>query len=203
MSKEKDTWVENVRTEYREVCQRHRTVNDFRAKLLTLLPLASAAGIFLLLRKQSDPLEAPHLAAIGIFGFVVTLGLFLHELRGIGHCDDLIKLGKQLEDQLEIREGQFSLEYSYYYPTGHFRIIRGMFHEIVGPIGAAWIIYPSVCVAWLYVAAVGLGIPITSFVRVLLGVLLIGVSFWVAIRLWKPINNRVERKTRNQKAEDQ
>jgi hypothetical protein len=202
MSKERDTWVENIRVEYREVCQSHRTITDFRAKLLTILPLASGAGIFLLLRKQSEPLEASHLAAIGIFGFVVTFGLFLHELRGIAHCDDLIKLGKALEDQLGVH-GQFTREYSYYYPSGDFRIIRGILHEIVGPIGAAWIIYPSVCLAWLYVAAVGLGIPITSLLRVVPGVYLIGVSFWVAVRWWKPNNNREEGTTRIHKAEKQ
>jgi hypothetical protein len=201
MSKETDTWVENIRVEYREVCQSHRTITDFRAKLLTLLPLASGAGVFLLLRKQSEPLEASHLGAIGIFGSVVTLGLFLHELRGIAHCDDLIRLGKELEDRLGISDGQFNREYSYYYPTGNRRIIRGISHEIAGPIGAAWIIYPCVCGAWLYVAAVGLGIPIASMLSAVLGVFLIGVSFWIAVRWWKP--NKEERKTSLQKTENQ
>src|SRR4029453_11233264 len=63
--------------EYEEVCRSHAATTDFRGKLLALLPLASGAGLFLLL-EQRDP-GAP-LAAIGVFGCAVTLGLFIYEL---------------------------------------------------------------------------------------------------------------------------
>jgi len=158
MGDDKSIRFENLRTEYREVCQHHHAISDFRAKLLTLLPLASGTGIFLLLRKQNEPLDPSHLAAIGIFGFVVTLGLFFHELRGILQCGALIELGKELEAKLELEKGQFTLDYDYYNPTGRCKIFRRICHQIIGPVGAAWIIYPSVCVSWLYVAAVGLNI---------------------------------------------
>jgi hypothetical protein len=178
-----DNSVENLRTLYREVCQNHRAISDFRAKLLTLLPLASGAGIFLLLRKQTEPLDPIHLAAIGVFGFVVTLGLFFHELRGILQCGGLIELGKSLEQRLKLGEGQFTLDYNYYHPTGERRIIRKIFHELVGPVGAAWIIYPSVCMAWLYVAAVAVEIPIDQFMMIP-GVLAGAGVVWVAARVW-------------------
>ena len=42
-----DQQAENVRTVYREPCTSYRAIDDFRMKLLGLLPLATGAGIFL------------------------------------------------------------------------------------------------------------------------------------------------------------
>lgn len=67
--------------DYSEVCKSHDAITDFRAKLLALLPLASGAGIGVLVtRKGGDvsPTEAGLLLALGIFGAVVTAGLFLY-----------------------------------------------------------------------------------------------------------------------------
>jgi len=161
MDEEKKPDKENLRTAYKEVCQNHRAITEFRGKLLTLLPLASGVGIYLLIPKGNpSKVECVHLVAIGIFGVLVTVGLFLHELRGIKHCGALIELGSTLEKKLDLLEGQFMLEYAYYNPTASPKLIpKGLwrvFHQIVGPVGAAWIIYPSVVVAWGYVAALGL-----------------------------------------------
>ena len=40
---------ETLRAEYHEVCSSHQAITDFRGKLLGLLPIATGAGIFLLL----------------------------------------------------------------------------------------------------------------------------------------------------------
>jgi len=177
---ERKMHVENLRAEYQEVCQNHRAISEFRAKLLTLLPLASGTGIFLLLRKSDELLEFSHLGAIGVFGFVVTLGLFFHELRGIAQCGDLIQLGKSLEEKLGLGEAQFTLDYAYYNPRG----ISKFFHEMIGPVGAAWIIYPTVCLAWLYVAAVGFRVPLRVLAISIFGVVLFSVSVGAVIR-WR------------------
>jgi len=140
----------NLRTVYSELCQTHRSITDFRAKLLALLPLASGTGIFLLLTRKSEPLDTAHLGAIGIFGFLVTLGLFLHELRGIGQCGELIGVGKTLEHQLGLDEGPFSLEDKYY---------SSRLRNIIGRVGAAWVIYPVLLAAWLYVAILPVAQP--------------------------------------------
>jgi hypothetical protein len=91
--------LENWRLEYREVCASHRAITDFRGKLLALLPLAAGAGIYLLVPKSSSPdgIAPPYRLAVGLFGFLVTVGLFLHELRAIKHCGALIRLGRFLE----------------------------------------------------------------------------------------------------------
>jgi hypothetical protein len=151
MDDEQKAQIENVRTEYKEVCQNHRAITDFRGKLLALIPVASGAGIYLLISKQADPhnLKPEFLIAIGVFGFLVTLGLFLHELRGIEECGDLIKLGCALEGKMGLPQGQFTLEDNYYHKQSGF---KRRLNNVKGPIGAAWIIYLSVCLAWLFVA---------------------------------------------------
>jgi hypothetical protein len=147
MNDEKKAGLENLRTQYKEVCQNHRAVTDFRGKLLTLLPLASGVGIYVLLPKEADPANvAPgYLIAIGLFGVLVALGLFFHELKGIRQCTDLIKVGRVLEEKMELPEGQFIRE------DNDSRFVN----NLVGPVGAAWIIYPSVVVAWGFVAVLG------------------------------------------------
>jgi len=153
MDDEKRIKPEDLRAEYQEVCQSHRAITEFRGKLLALLPLASGTGIYLLMTKKAEPIETKHLMAIGLFGCLVTLGLFLHERRGILQCGDLIKLGKALEKRMGLDEGeykgQFTLEDDYYNkPTG----IRNFKNEFIGPVGAAYVIYLAMIAAWLYVA---------------------------------------------------
>jgi hypothetical protein len=152
---EKKAEIENWRTEYKEVCQNHRAVTDFRGKLLTLLPLVSGAGIYVLLPKQSSPsdLRPAYLIAIGVFGVLVTVGLFLHEIRAIGQCGALIKRGRELEQKMGLRGGQFTREDIYYHAQK--TRFRSFINNFKGPVGAAWIIYPSVGVAWLFVAVLG------------------------------------------------
>ncbi len=95
----------NLRTLYPEVCKSFHGIDDFRARLLGLLPLASGAGIFLLLETN---IAESYLTPVALFGFLVTLGLFVYELRGLQRCQELIKLGAQMENELEL-EGQFQL----------------------------------------------------------------------------------------------
>jgi hypothetical protein len=86
--------LQALEIEYQEVCRSHAAITDFRGKLLALLPIASGTGLFLLLRQPPD---WPFLAAIGVFGFAVTLGLFVYELRNIQECKELIRQGRQIE----------------------------------------------------------------------------------------------------------
>jgi hypothetical protein len=67
---------------YPVVCANHSAIADFRAKLLALLPTVSGAAIFVLLGDKDK--DAAEFAAIGLFGFAVTFGLFLYDLRHPG-----------------------------------------------------------------------------------------------------------------------
>ena len=130
---------------YEELCQTYRALDDFRAKLLGLLPLASVGGVFLLLSNVDKIQSAKeYLLPLGLFGFVVTFGLFIYELFGIQKCHCLITAGEKLEREILKHEdspciGQFSNR-----PHG----IGNCINE---PI-AAGVIYPAVLAGWWFLA---------------------------------------------------
>lgn len=93
--------------EYREVCASHSAITDFRAKLLALLPIASATAFGVLIAADEGP-SAQVLIGVGLFGFVVTFGLFLYELRQIDTCRQLRNHASWIEQRLGIEAGQFS-----------------------------------------------------------------------------------------------
>jgi len=71
---------ENLRTVYRELCSSYRAIDDFRTKLLGFLPLVTGTGLFFLVTdKAKIDAAQPYFGPIGIFGFVITLGLFFYE----------------------------------------------------------------------------------------------------------------------------
>ncbi len=131
---------EDLRMAYQQVCSSHNAIADFRAKLLGFLPLASGAGIFLLLNDNvtKSGFAKQYLSPIGIFGFVVTLGLFLYELRGIQQCNRLTEVGKNIEDLLDI-DGQFKRRIDPISP-------------LISHTRAAQVIYPAVLAAWIFLA---------------------------------------------------
>jgi hypothetical protein len=139
----------NAKTAYDTLCTSYHGIDDFRGKLLGFLPLATG-GIFLLAEK--DVLKTDHVLALsfGIFGFLITLGLFIFELYGIRKCTHLIILGKHLEHQLGI-EGQFLNR-----PDGLEGFLPWGFARLISEPMASGLIYPAVSAAWLYLALQGL-----------------------------------------------
>jgi hypothetical protein len=157
--------IANARIAYQEVCKSYQSIVDFRAKLLGFLPLASGAGAYAVLSKEPSP---PWEWVAGLFGFMITLGLFLYELRGLQRAASLEQAGRELEQQLGLASGQFREQPEAY--------LRGF----VDPRGAAWIIYPTVEASWLYLIAVG---RLGTFWAVLVAVILaIGIGVWMARR---------------------
>jgi hypothetical protein len=142
-----DLSSEGLKTIYEQVCEAHKAVEDFKAKLLALLPIASGAGIFLLLSDRITRDAKPHLVAIGIFGALVTVGLFLYDLRGIHRCDALIECGKELEEELQ--EGKSRGPFS----SPQTPVLK----KFVSLTWASLIIYSAVIGAWSYVAYIGRG----------------------------------------------
>lgn len=131
---------------YEQLCTSYRAIDDFRAKLLGFLPLATGTGIFLLLGTSNlkDVQNLPaatqsFLMAVGAFGFLITLGLFFYEIYGIKKCAALIKAGQDMEDSLHLNVGQFKKR-----PQNVARLINEPF--------AAGVIYPTVLAAWTFFA---------------------------------------------------
>ena len=134
---------EDMRAAYQAVCDRHRQIDDFRGKLLALLPIASGAAVLLLLSK-SDAIKN-YLTPIGCYGCAVTAGLFLYELYGVSVCLQVMAQAGELETELHVPEGM-----------GLFRDRRpGPLGELVGAEMASWVVYVSVFAGWFYVAGVG------------------------------------------------
>jgi hypothetical protein len=156
----------NSRAIYQELCNSYRAIDDFRAKLLGFLPLATGTGIFLLISNLKDVQDVPaktdgpnlltaetmasFLWAAGAFGFSITLGLFFYELYGIKKCHALINAGRNLEQDLgvdaqggQLQGGQFTKR-----PREVARVINEPF--------AAGVIYPAVLAAWTFLAVFSL-----------------------------------------------
>ena len=171
-------------TLYEQVCVSYHAVDDFRTKLLGLLPIATGAGVFSLLNGKADLIgsnedaaAAPALAAIGSFGFAFTLGLFAYELYGIKRCHYLIQLGRRLESEAK-HTGQF----------------RGRPPRLAGFIAepfASSLIYPGSLSAWLYLAIV-LTNPVVA-IAAAVAVMVLGC----AATTW-----RVRRMVANQRVDD-
>lgn len=130
---------------YDQLCQSYRAIDDFRAKLLGLLPLATGAGIWTFLDKFEEvqpisPEGKSILIASAVFGALITLGLFAYEIYGIKKCGALITAGRLTENlALQIENGQFKSR-----PQSVAHIVNEPF--------AAGIVYPAVLAAWCYIA---------------------------------------------------
>jgi len=147
---------------YAEVCTSYRAVDDIRIKLLGFLPVASAGGVILVVRTDTSAPSELFVPA-GIFGFLVTLGLFAYEIFGIKRCHELINAGKSLEGKMGLEHlGQFSLR-----PP----MVAGFIAE---PF-AAGVIYPAVLASWLYVALVEVVDDTSIAIRVAIGTFLLGL----------------------------
>jgi hypothetical protein len=171
-------------TEYQEVCRSHAGITDFRAKLLALLPIASGTGISLLVIQGDGALsttDAGLLIALGIFGALVTTGLFLYELRQIDVCKQLRNHAAWIEKQLDIHAGQFGgrrdrLSFRDVYSRAAHRERdekleqaeasgrriewerpeRGVGRkEFIGAETAGYVVYHTVIAAWLFVTVLG------------------------------------------------
>ena len=91
--------LENMKTAYEAVLSTHDAISNFRLKLLALLPFATGAGIFFLIKNLPSTVTI-HLTAIVLSGMLVTIGLFFYELKNIQKCRTLITTGKLLEKKL-------------------------------------------------------------------------------------------------------
>lgn len=129
---------------YAEVCNSWRALVDVRFKLLALVPTVSAVALGVLLpsRPAERELEAGPGLAIAVFGFVVTLALWIYDQRNSQLHDELISRGRRIEYELGIGVGQFKGR------PGSSAIVK---HD-----AATAVVYVATLAAWV-VAAVVLG----------------------------------------------
>jgi hypothetical protein len=132
---------DNLLAAYQAASNRHQQIDEFRGKLLALLPIASGGAGLLLISKPNT--FGKYLTPIGIYGFAATLGLFIYELYGISVCKQIMEQAGKLESRLGVPKsmGQFRDRKQ---ETPRQRLIQAEF--------ASWVVYLSVLVGWLYVA---------------------------------------------------
>src|SRR5262249_21900596 len=144
---------------YKQVCETYRAIDTFRGTLLGALPLASGAGIMVVLKEfPPDGRLSWPFVALGILGFLVSLGFFVFEIYGIRRCTYLIGLGQHLEEELGAR-GQFV-----YRPVGleGFGLLPTTLARYVSEPMASGLIYPAVLAAWTYIALSGTWPPVAA-----------------------------------------
>jgi hypothetical protein len=137
---------DNIRNVYNQLCESYRAIDAFRGILLGALPLASGGGIFII---GSATVHPSLYFSIGIFGALVTLGLFIFEIYGTNRCARLIYVGKTLEEERLRVKGQFATR-----PQGieGFPLIPGSIAPFVSEPLASGVIYPAVLGAWVFLA---------------------------------------------------
>jgi hypothetical protein len=127
---------------YTEIGNNYRAMDDLRLRLLALLPLATGAGIVLLLggHSASAAIDVP----VGLFGMVATISLYFYEVHGIEKCAHYIDAGAKLEEDFKVR-GSFTNR-----PHGVSRVI-------VSELLPAALIYPASFTGWLFLALYHVG----------------------------------------------
>ena len=132
---------------YKEVCTSFHAIDEFRAKLLGILPIASLAGMLAIAKElTADPTGRRLIGFAGFFAAAFTLALFLFEIRGILRCHFLIERGAQIEKALGVR-GQFCVCSQQFEKTAESRA-DSVFNVKV----AASTIYSLVFSAWIFLA---------------------------------------------------
>jgi hypothetical protein len=134
---------------YNELAKAHQATIDLRVKLLAALPAFTGVGLGLILANSAGigssnarGLEAGQLIALGVFGFFVSLGLFMYELRNIQECVALIDKGAALEGLVGAPTGQF--------------LARPRRKGWISTRRASHLVYGSVLLAWLALTVYGL-----------------------------------------------
>lgn len=152
---------------YREVCASYHAIDEFRAKLLGILPLASLAGI-LAVGKEGPFEKGSAIASLigfaSFFAAAFTLALFLFEIRGILRCHHLIHRGKELEEKLQVL-GQFAI-----CSHQHERTLGSLAERLFNAKVAASAMYSLVFSAWLFlglhfsfgITIIGCGVTATA-----------------------------------------
>jgi hypothetical protein len=176
-------------TIYQAICTSYNAINDWRAKLLGFLPLASGAGIFFLLNSsfttvttqgKSTTITTPltqYLLPIGVVGALVTFGLFIYDIRAIQLRTSLVEAGKAIEADQPKPDGQFT-----HRP-------RGYGHVLSDTLGST-LIYFAVIAGWLF-----LGLIFHSSLAGWLfagGVFIIGVSGALSVGGWIRLKSKSE-----------
>ncbi len=143
---------------YAQVGENYRAMDDVRLRLLALLPLATGAGVLVLLGGHS--VAAAIGVPVGVFGMVATISLYFYELHGVEKCAHYIDRGAKLEEDLGV--------------PGSFIDRPHHIFGVVSELLPSALIYPASFAGWLFLALYHVGPAVRSLVTV--AVLVVGAA---------------------------
>jgi len=95
---------EEVHMVYQQICTSYHNVEDFRSRLLGLIPGVTAGSFIATI--ASNPMKSQSLTNLvfpfGILGALVVLGLFFYEIENLKHSTLLTMRGHLLEQAMNI-----------------------------------------------------------------------------------------------------
>jgi hypothetical protein len=151
---------------YAEVCRAHDSITDFRGKLLALVPSLSAVA-FTVFIGTGKHFDQRLLLPVGIFGVIVSLGLFFYELSGMLECHKLRRRGGELERAIRQSAGGVMQGHFLNLPEkdGTKKDFKGLkkdlkdlheYYSLISVPTASFLVYGSVILGWLVVTAFGI-----------------------------------------------
>jgi hypothetical protein len=146
---------------YAEVCKAHGAINDFRGKLLALVPTLSGAAFALIIGTRKG-FDQRLLLPVGLFGVFATLGLFCYELRGMLLCVELVNRGGTIEQAMQRTASgtEEELKGHFLNRTEHHKLSAAweLFKEnrSISVPTASFIVYGSAILGWAVVTAFGI-----------------------------------------------
>jgi hypothetical protein len=163
--------VDLDRWDYEQTVESIRQLTDIRFKLLAFVPTLSGAAIAIVTKRALPGVEA----AIGAFGFFVTLGIAFYDQRNSALYDALISRARWLErERLRLpgrADAQFGGQFAERPPERRrlFGIVE-VWHD-----RALALIYGTVLGGWVFPVLVGAGLRVrwAALGAVIVGVVLI------------------------------
>ena len=93
--------LETLKLEYKEVHAYWRTLTDIRFKLLAFVPTLAGLGVVLIPKTiDTEPLGA---FAVGLLGFIATLGITFYDQRNSELYNDSLRRAKFLECEMKFK----------------------------------------------------------------------------------------------------
>jgi hypothetical protein len=181
---------DNLIKVYAECSNGYHKIDDFRAKLLGFLPLASATGIFGTLYIDSKSVMPGNHIALGLFGVLATVGLLIYELKGILKCTQFIFLGKWIEGVIneDIYPDDSKQKGLQKVPGFFTELSEPIFMPkiVVEPVASAFI-YSTVLAAWVYIILLK-----TQYWKWLIPLIAFSIIFVGIYVYWRKVYNKIE-----------
>jgi hypothetical protein len=95
--------LDTLKLEYKEFHSYWRTLTDIRFKLLAFVPTVAGLGVTFS-TKTTEPLEA---FAVGLLGFIATLGITFYDQRNSELYNAAINIAALLEEKMKFEGGTF------------------------------------------------------------------------------------------------